>query len=56
MTCEDLRGTSYDHILKADGMVIFRHDAKDTLDLPGLKPTDLREYGGMTLEFLQATP
>jgi len=56
---DDLRGLARHFVrshLKADGMVIFRHDAKDTLDLPGLKPTDLREYGGMTLEFLQATP
>jgi 16S rRNA (guanine966-N2)-methyltransferase len=39
--------------LTPHGTVIFRHDAKDALELPGLKPTDLREYGGMTLEFLQ---
>jgi 16S rRNA (guanine(966)-N(2))-methyltransferase RsmD len=41
--------------LKTHGTVIFRHDAKDALELPGLKPTDLREYGGMMLEFLQAS-
>jgi 16S rRNA G966 N2-methylase RsmD len=38
--------------LQADGVVIFRHDAKDQLDLPGLKQRDKREYGGMAIEFL----
>jgi 16S rRNA (guanine(966)-N(2))-methyltransferase RsmD len=39
--------------LKAGGTVIFRHDANDALELPRLKPSDVRAYGGMTLEFLQ---
>jgi len=38
--------------LTPTGLVIFRHDAKDELELPPLKPTDRREYGGMVLEFL----
>lgn len=38
--------------LKPDGTVIFRHDAKDTLALPALRRYDVREYGGMTVEFL----
>ena len=39
--------------LKPDGTVIFRHDAGDQLELAGLARTDMRTYGGMTLEFLQ---
>jgi 16S rRNA (guanine(966)-N(2))-methyltransferase RsmD len=38
--------------LTEEGLVIFRHDAKDTLSLPPLNVVDTREYGGMTLEFL----
>ncbi len=34
------------------GVVVFRHDAKDTLSLPSLHVSDRREYGGMTIEFL----
>jgi 16S rRNA (guanine966-N2)-methyltransferase len=40
--------------LAPDGLVIFRHDAKDALSLPALNVVDTREYGGMTLEFLTA--
>ena len=39
--------------LKPGGTVIFRHDAADQLELPPLTRTDVRTYGGMTLEFLQ---
>jgi 16S rRNA (guanine966-N2)-methyltransferase len=35
------------------GTVVFRHDAKDALELPLLQPVDRREYGGMVLEFLR---
>jgi len=42
---------SADH-MAADGGVVFRHDAADTLELPSLKRYDLREYGGMQLEFM----
>jgi len=35
-----------------DGLMVFRHDAKDELELPSLKSIDRREYGGMVLEFL----
>jgi len=41
--------------LKPGGTVIFRHDAGDQLELPELARTDVRTYGGMTLEFLQAS-
>jgi 16S rRNA (guanine966-N2)-methyltransferase len=41
--------------LEPTGTVIFRHGAGDQLELPGLSRTDLRTYGGMTLEFLQAS-
>ena len=40
--------------LKPGGTVVFRHDAADQLELPPLTRTDVRTYGGMTLEFLQA--
>ncbi len=38
--------------LAPQGMVIFRHDAQDELELAALKPVDRRQYGGMLLEFL----
>jgi 16S rRNA (guanine(966)-N(2))-methyltransferase RsmD len=38
--------------LNPDGLVIFRHDAADRLDLSALSRQDERTYGGMTLEFL----
>lgn len=40
--------------LTPGGTVIFRHDAGDQLELPPLTRTDVRTYGGMTLEFLQS--
>lgn len=43
--------TSLAHRLKDGGRIIFRHDARDQLDL-GLPVLDRREYGGMVLEFL----
>jgi len=42
-----------DRHLSPAGMVVFRHDARDALDLPPLAPADRREYGGMVLEFLR---
>lgn len=39
--------------LAADGLVVFRHDAADSLELPGLVVADARTYGGMALEFLR---
>ena len=39
--------------LKPDGVVVFRHDKADKLDLPGLRLADERTYGGMALEFLK---
>jgi len=41
-----------DH-LASDGIVIFRHDAVDSLALPPLQVADVRTYGSMTLEFLR---
>jgi 16S rRNA (guanine966-N2)-methyltransferase len=38
--------------LMLDGTVVFRHDARDSLDLPALVSGDMREYGGMVVEFL----
>lgn len=35
------------------GIVVFRHDARDTLALSPLTVVDRREYGGMVLELLQ---
>jgi 16S rRNA (guanine966-N2)-methyltransferase len=40
-----------DH-LTSDGLVIFRHDAKDSLALPALAVRDVRTYGSMTVEML----
>jgi 16S rRNA G966 N2-methylase RsmD len=38
--------------LRPEGIVVFRHDARDTLELPDLSRYDERTYGGMMLEFL----
>ena len=40
-----------DHLADA-GIVIFRRDAKDSLDLPPLALKGRREYGGMAIDFL----
>ena len=42
--------------LSAEGLLVFRHDAADRLELPALARVDEREYGGMTLEFLRRLP
>ncbi len=42
--------------LAPEGVVIFRHDAKDDLDLSPLRESDRREYGGMTIKLMTATP
>jgi 16S rRNA (guanine966-N2)-methyltransferase len=39
--------------LSAEGLVVFRHDAVDKLELPGLERVETRVYGGMELEFLK---
>ena len=51
---EDLRGLAgkLHAELAADGIIIFRHDAADTLELPSLAPFDRRDYGQMTIELL----
>lgn len=38
--------------LHPQGLVIFRHDARDQLALPALALADTRTYGQMTVEFL----
>ena len=52
----DLRGLAkqLSACLAAGGTVVFRHDARDSLDLPSLRRTDFREYGGMAVELLEA--
>ena len=40
--------------LRPDSIVIFRHDARDTLELPKLTRYDVREYGDMMIELLRA--
>ena len=47
-----LASTIAAHHLAPAGTVVFRHDARDELPLPGLAETDRRTYGGMTLRFL----
>lgn len=39
--------------LAPGGIVIFRHDEKDILDLPPLWVADQRTYGGMAIELLR---
>lgn len=41
------------HLVSA-GIVVFRHDARDSLALSPLKVVDRRNYGGMVLELMQA--
>jgi 16S rRNA (guanine966-N2)-methyltransferase len=48
-----LAGRMLERHLTPDGTVVFRHDARDTLSLPGLERYDERSYGGMVLEFLR---
>jgi 16S rRNA (guanine966-N2)-methyltransferase len=38
--------------LSPGGVLVFRHDASDALELPPLRRYDSRTYGGMTLELL----
>jgi 16S rRNA (guanine(966)-N(2))-methyltransferase RsmD len=38
--------------MKSSGMLIFRHDTRDQLQLPPLKHLDERTYGEMTIELL----
>jgi 16S rRNA (guanine966-N2)-methyltransferase len=38
--------------LAPGGMVVFRHDARDALELPPLHRYDSRTYGGMTIELM----
>ena len=53
---EDLRrmmGHLLARHLAADGIVVFRHAADASLDLPGLSNFDQRTYGGMAIQFLR---
>ena len=38
--------------LRPEGVVMFRHDAGESLELPPLKKREVREYGSMVVEFL----
>jgi 16S rRNA (guanine966-N2)-methyltransferase len=49
-----LAGQLVAHLAPA-GLVVFRHDAKDSFDLPPLREVDRREYGGMMIKLLTAT-
>lgn len=40
--------------LRPGAVVVFRHDAKDKLELPNLKQIDARNYGDMAIELLQS--
>lgn len=54
----DLRrlATRFAEHLAPKGIVIFRHDEKDALELPPLQVFDRRAYGGMALELLRRPP
>ena len=55
---DDLRrlaGRMAERHLAEGGVVVFRHDAADQLELPGLVVDDERTYGGMALKFLRAS-
>jgi 16S rRNA (guanine(966)-N(2))-methyltransferase RsmD len=51
---EDLRrvASRLRNHLNPGGLVVFRHDANDQLDLAPLVCSDHRDYGGMTIELL----
>jgi 16S rRNA G966 N2-methylase RsmD len=49
-----LAGQIASNHLVAEGVVVFRHDAQDALELPPLYRYDARTYGGMTVELLRA--
>lgn len=53
---QNLVKQAVDGHLEPDATVVFRHDAKDSLELPRLTRYDLREYGQMTIELLRPTP
>jgi 16S rRNA (guanine966-N2)-methyltransferase len=42
-----------EHHVTPDGLLVFRHDAEDSLALPPFLTYDVRTYGGMTLEFMR---
>jgi 16S rRNA (guanine966-N2)-methyltransferase len=42
------------HHMAPEALMIFRHDATDSLALPPFTAQDIRTYGSMTLEFLRA--
>ena len=48
-----LAGVLADKHLAPEGLVVFRHDARDALALPPLKVADVRTYGSMAVEFLR---
>jgi len=49
-----LAGRLAEH-LSPDGLLIFRHDVNDVLELPPLECFDRREYGGMAVEILRVS-
>jgi 16S rRNA (guanine966-N2)-methyltransferase len=50
-----LAGKMVTNHLAPGASIVFRHDAKDALDLPPLIATDRRDYGGMAIELLRQT-
>ncbi len=38
--------------LSPTGLILFRHDRRDELQLPMLRPAQIRDYGSMRVEFL----
>lgn len=48
-----LAATAASSHLAPAGILVFRHDARDTLALSPLTVVDRREYGGMVLELLR---
>jgi hypothetical protein len=39
--------------LAADGVIVFRHDARDAVAFPAAAVADQRTYGEMTIELLR---
>ncbi len=40
--------------LASGGQIVFRHDTRDSLELPNLAIIDTRDYGSMRVEFLMS--
>ena len=50
---QSLAGSLVRNHLPPDGLIVFRHDARDELRLNGTEAVERRDYGSMSLELLR---